>query len=283
MMIEIALEADEEWDSSRSWRDLARRAAEAAIAESAFAQLATCRAAGRNLGPTDQRRRSARIERSVARQGQADQRPFVSRCSTTPNLRLANVAGPELLLGDIILARGVCASEADEKGISLDQHASHLLVHGTLHLLGYDHLDGNEAEDMEAREIRALGRLGIANPYEAGALMATRNEDAEVGSRLWRGMRHLIFGEDSEPTLREEIEEAIDEAEESGPIAGDLTPTERQMLRNLLHFGEQTAGDIAVTRGDIMAVAIRHQLRGSDPRLRRRRPQSPARLWRKPR
>ena len=82
--------------------------------------------------------------------------------------------------------------------------------------------------------------------------MATRQDDGR--SRLWRGMRHLIFGEDSEPTLREEIEEAIDEAEESGPIAGDLTPTERQMLRNLLHFGEQTAGDICVTRGDIMAV-----------------------------
>jgi CBS domain containing-hemolysin-like protein len=83
--------------------------------------------------------------------------------------------------------------------------------------------------------------------------MATRNEDAG-GSRLWRGMRHLIFGEDSEPTLREEIEDAIDEAEESRPVAGDLSPTERQMLRNLLHFGEQTAGDIAVTRGDIMSV-----------------------------
>jgi CBS domain containing-hemolysin-like protein len=82
--------------------------------------------------------------------------------------------------------------------------------------------------------------------------MATRQDEGR--SRLWRGMRHLIFGEESEPTLREEIEEAIDEAEESGPIAGDLSPTERQMLRNLLHFGEQTAGDIAVTRGDIMAV-----------------------------
>ena len=83
--------------------------------------------------------------------------------------------------------------------------------------------------------------------------MATRNEEAG-GSRLWRGMRHLIFGEDSEPTLRAEIEEAIDEADEASPVAGDLTPTERQMLRNLLHFGEQTAGDICVTRGDIMAV-----------------------------
>jgi len=84
--------------------------------------------------------------------------------------------------------------------------------------------------------------------------MATRNEDAG-GSRLWRGMRHLIFGEDSEPTLREEIEDAIDEAEESRPVAGDLSPAERQMLRNLLHFGEQTAGDICVTRGDIIAVS----------------------------
>ena len=83
--------------------------------------------------------------------------------------------------------------------------------------------------------------------------MATRNEDVG-GSRLWRGMRHLIFGGEPEPTLREEIEDAIDEAEEAGPIAGDLTPSERQMLRNLLHFGEQTAGDICVTRGDIMAV-----------------------------
>jgi CBS domain containing-hemolysin-like protein len=86
--------------------------------------------------------------------------------------------------------------------------------------------------------------------------MATR-QDEEGGSRLWRGMRHLLFGEDSEPTLRAEIEEAIDEAEESQgahPVAGDLSPTERQMLRNLLHFGEQTAGDICVTRGDIIAV-----------------------------
>ena len=82
--------------------------------------------------------------------------------------------------------------------------------------------------------------------------MATRNED--TGSRLWRGMRALLFGDDGETTLREEIEEAIDEAEESRPVAGDLTPVERQMLRNLLHFGDETAGDICVTRGDIIAV-----------------------------
>jgi CBS domain containing-hemolysin-like protein len=67
-------------------------------------------------------------------------------------------------------------------------------------------------------------------------------------------MRSLLFGEDSEQTLRDEIEEAIDEAEESRPVAGDLSPTERQMLRNLLHFGERNAGDICVTRGDIVSV-----------------------------
>ena len=82
--------------------------------------------------------------------------------------------------------------------------------------------------------------------------MATRQD--EGGSRLWRGMRHLIFGDDAEPTLRGQIEEAIEEAEDSRPVAGDLSPSERQMLRNLLHFGDQTAGDIAVTRGDIIAV-----------------------------
>ncbi len=83
--------------------------------------------------------------------------------------------------------------------------------------------------------------------------MATRN-DNETGSRLWRGMRHLIFGDEAEPTLRNQIEEAIEDAEDSRPVAGDLSPSERQMLRNLLHFGDQTAGDIAVTRGDIIAV-----------------------------
>jgi CBS domain containing-hemolysin-like protein len=83
--------------------------------------------------------------------------------------------------------------------------------------------------------------------------MATRHDD-QGGSRLWRGMRHLLFGDDSEPTLRDQIEEAIEEAEDSRPVAGDLSSSERQMLRNLLHFGDQTAGDICVTRGDIIAV-----------------------------
>jgi CBS domain containing-hemolysin-like protein len=84
--------------------------------------------------------------------------------------------------------------------------------------------------------------------------MATRQDDEDGGSRLWRGMRHLIFGDDAEPTLRDAIEEAIEEAEDSRPVAGDLSSSERQMLKNLLQFGDQTAGDICVTRGEIIAV-----------------------------
>ena len=83
--------------------------------------------------------------------------------------------------------------------------------------------------------------------------MATRNED-EGGNRLWRGMRALLFGEAHEATLRDQIEDAIDEAEDEPVKRGDLSPTERQMLRNLLHFGDRTVGEIAVTRGDIVSV-----------------------------
>ena len=83
--------------------------------------------------------------------------------------------------------------------------------------------------------------------------MATHHDD-EGGSRLWRGMRALLFGGDGEPSLRDQIEEAIEEAEDARPVAGDLTPSERTMMRNLLHFGDRTAGDICVTRGDIIAV-----------------------------
>ena len=83
--------------------------------------------------------------------------------------------------------------------------------------------------------------------------MATRH-DEEGGSRLWRGMRALLFGGDREPTLRDQIEDAIDEAEEGKEVSGDLSSQERQMLRNMLHFGDRTAGEIAVTRGEIVSV-----------------------------
>jgi len=72
----------------------------------------------------------------------------------------------ETLLGDIVLAHGVCVREAQEKNVSVEAHASHLIVHGTLHLLGYDHEQGEaEAEAMEDVERAALATLGIDDPY----------------------------------------------------------------------------------------------------------------------
>ena len=167
-MIEIALEADEEWDSSCSWERLAHRSAEAAIAESAFPELAESDRA---------------VEVSVTLTGNEQVRALNSRwrgkdkptnvlsfpMADELDFARANVDGPELLLGDVILARGVCEDEAAKKGVRFEDHAAHLLVHGTLHLLGYDHGNDAAAADMEAREVRALKRLGIANPYEVPA------------------------------------------------------------------------------------------------------------------
>ena len=74
--------------------------------------------------------------------------------------------GPPEMLGDIALAHETCAREAAEKGISLEAHAAHLIVHGLLHLAGHDHVESDEqAEAMEALETRILAKLGIADPY----------------------------------------------------------------------------------------------------------------------
>ena len=166
MMLEIALEADEEWDSSNPWEPLVRKAAEAAIAESAFPQLAES---------------SRPVELSVRLAGDEEVRTLNAhwRGKNKPTnvlsfpmaeayeLEQADEDGPNrIMLGDLILARGVCEREAAEKGIPVERHATHLLVHGTLHLLGYDHRADSDAADMEAREVKALARLGIASPYE---------------------------------------------------------------------------------------------------------------------
>ena len=76
------------------------------------------------------------------------------------------------------------------------------------------------------------------------------------GRSFWSGLRTFLFGDDGEATLRDQIEEAIESHEGEAPKIGDLMPVERQMLRNLLHFGELTVGEIAVTRGDIIAVPV---------------------------
>lgn len=73
--------------------------------------------------------------------------------------------GPELLLGDIVLAWETCAQEAQGKAIDVAAHASHLVVHGTLHLLGYDHAGDAEADVMEGLERQAMAALGLRDPY----------------------------------------------------------------------------------------------------------------------
>jgi len=68
-------------------------------------------------------------------------------------------------LGDIALAFDTCAREADAASLPFDHHVLHLIVHGTLHLLGYDHTDDADAALMEATEIAILATLGVADPY----------------------------------------------------------------------------------------------------------------------
>jgi probable rRNA maturation factor len=69
------------------------------------------------------------------------------------------------LLGDIVLGFGTCVREAEAAGKTLGDHTCHLIVHGVLHLLGYDHENDKDADVMEAAEIKILSTLGIENPY----------------------------------------------------------------------------------------------------------------------
>ena len=80
---------------------------------------------------------------------------------------LSNSDDGEVLLGDVILARATCEREAREKGVSVENHATHLVVHGTFHLLGYEHDNDVEAEELEQLERDALAALGVADPYAA--------------------------------------------------------------------------------------------------------------------
>lgn len=175
MTLELSLDADEDWDSSTDWARLAEDAARAAIAESSYPALLS---AGRPVEisvvfTNDEEVRALNAEW----RGKDKPTNVLSFPQAGPEeLARAATPGPELMLGDIVLARETCAREAEEKGLALKDHAAHLLVHGTLHLLGYDHGDDDTATDMEAREIRALARLGIADPY--APLMPSAGEAA---------------------------------------------------------------------------------------------------------
>lgn len=164
MMLDVAIEADPEWDSSTGWEALVTRAAQAAVAESAFPQL------GASVRPVELSVRltsDAEVQALNAHWRRKDKPTNVLSFPMAEPYELdqADEEGPELLLGDVILAHGVCLREAEEKRIPIEDHAAHLVVHGTLHLLGYDHAGEGDAAAMEACEVRALARLGIANPY----------------------------------------------------------------------------------------------------------------------
>ena len=168
MMLDVAIEADGEWDSSTGWEELVDRAAKAAVAESAFPQLGT------SVRPVELSVRLTSDDEVQALNAHWRRKDQPTNVLSFPmaegyELEQADEEGPELMLGDVILAFGTCKREAEEKAIPIADHAAHLVVHGTLHLLGYDHGDPAQADDMESREARALARLGIANPYEVVA------------------------------------------------------------------------------------------------------------------
>lgn len=93
---------------------------------------------------------------------------FRGKATATNVLSFPAAANPENHLGDIALAYGVCAREASTQGKPLADHLRHLVVHGVLHLLGYDHADDRQAERMEALERDLLAGLGVSDPYALG-------------------------------------------------------------------------------------------------------------------
>lgn len=165
-MIETAV-LIEGWDASTDWQALAEAAVDAAIAGSPYGALTAA---------------TATVEVSIKftsdSEVQALNRDYREKDAPTnvlsfamvqPDLiaTLSNSDDGEVLLGDIVLARGVCTREAAARAISVTAHATHLIVHGTLHLLGYDHIADVEAEAMETLEQAIMANLGLHDPYQA--------------------------------------------------------------------------------------------------------------------
>jgi len=154
-MIGVETDVSDEWGSAVDWQALARAAVHAAIPQSRHPGLADNEVSVKFT--TDEEVRAL----NAAWRGK-DQATNVLSFPMAEESELASAP----LLGDIVLAHGICAAEAMEKGIPTHTHAAHLVVHGTLHLLGYDHETSDEdAEEMEEAERRALAAIGIADPY----------------------------------------------------------------------------------------------------------------------
>ena len=165
-MIHVEADAGEEWDSRIGWAGLAREAVRSAARHSGHSGLIDCELA---VEVSVKFTSDAQVRALNAGYRSKDKPTNVLSFPMVEPELLQTIAASgtgEILLGDIVLAHGVCAAEAAEKHVAVETHASHLVVHGMLHLLGYDHEEGEaEAETMEAVERAALAALGISDPY----------------------------------------------------------------------------------------------------------------------
>lgn len=164
-MIDVELSAEEPWPQGE-WDALARRAVQAALDASPYGWLAEANFAAEisiRLTSDDEVRTLNRDYRHKDKPTNVLSFPMVQKDLLDS---LANSDDGEVLLGDIVLAHGVTAREAGEKRVDLATHATHLIVHGVLHLLGFDHEeDEAAAEAMEEMERQALASLGLDDPY----------------------------------------------------------------------------------------------------------------------
>ncbi len=164
-MLEVMTDAGPTWSRDTDWSALADKAVRAALLQTPDAALMD---KDTNIEVSIKLSDDAEVQQlNAAYRGKDKPTNVLSFPMVQRDLlvSLGNTDAGEVLLGDIILARETCAREAQERGISLADHATHLIVHGTLHLVGHDHENDAEGEAMEALEIRALETLGLADPY----------------------------------------------------------------------------------------------------------------------
>jgi probable rRNA maturation factor len=161
-MIGVETDVLGEWDSRTDWPALARRAVRAAVAHSRHAGLSDSEVSVKFTSDEEVRSLNASWRG----------KDKATNVLSFPMADEAELASAQLL-GDIVLAHGICAAEAAGRSVEVETHAAHLVVHGTLHLLGYDHEASDEdAEEMEAVERRALAAIGIADPYKVSEVQS---------------------------------------------------------------------------------------------------------------